>query len=186
MDLPVHAGRFLVEDLQTVGAHVADARVGVLADADGKRDVGAAVLGPAFQIGKDRQVGLLQNDVLAGAARNRLRHVTADLGQLRQHAEFFQKTRGRGCFDQGLQFGGDLLDVFDAQGPGHAFPRPVGVDEKWESGLLPVDLDHVFEKQGGSSGLGHPVGDFRDLQIGFHRFGDADEGFPFFRKETKD
>ena len=139
VDLPVHAERAVVVDLQAVHPHVARLRHRVAREDERERDVAPGVARPAAQHGEGGQarVGRL-HDLLA---RRRAHPLGARLGEVEEVAEPAQLVEERARHAEVEELGhagGEIVEPLDAEGRRHARGRAEGVDEDGHREALDV------------------------------------------------
>jgi hypothetical protein len=178
VDLPVHAERLVVVDLEPVHADVARAGDRIAREDHRQRDVAAAVTRPAAEHGQGGQRRVIGLGHLL--ARRRAHALGAGLHHVEEGAELAQLVEDRAGHAQVDQLGharGELVEMAHAERGGHAIGRAEGVDEHRHLGAL-----HVLEEQrqvAAARALGHAVGDLGDLQIARDRRAHALEGALF-------
>ena len=130
VDLPVHAERALIEDLEPVHAHVARARHGVRREHHRQRDEAPRVPRPAAQHGQRGEAGRsVSTTSWQGAERTRLGPA---LATSKRSPSFLSLSTMRARHPQVEELRdarGELVEVLDAERRRHALGRAEGVDE---------------------------------------------------------
>ena len=157
--LPVHVRGARVDLLHPIHADVADARARVLREDRGEGDEGRRVAGPAVLDGQRVEVGL-EHDLLADAARDRLRERVGEALQLPEALHLLHEPLRRLHLDDRLELARDRVEAGLAEGEAHAPLRAELVDEKRVRGALDVQ-----EEERRPAPLDDAVGDLRDLEV---------------------
>jgi len=156
----VHAGRVAIEHLHAIHADVPFAAGRVLGEHQRQGDEPPGVARPAGQHRQFVQVHRVAflDHLLAGPARNDARGEPGQLGQGRQLFQLLDESNGDFRLNHLLDACGDGLEV--AQGDPHSFHRAEGVDQHGQ-----FRTGDIGEQQRRPAGLGHAVGDVRNLQV---------------------
>ena len=164
VDLPVHAERAIVVDLEPVHAHVARAAHRILREDHRKRDEAPRVPRPAAQHRQRREarpVGL--DDLLA---RRRAHALGAGLGDVEEIAELLEllDDRARHPHVEELRDARrQVVQVLDAERRRHALRRAEGVDEHGR--VEPLDVLEQERLVQLRRALRDAVGDLGDLEV---------------------
>jgi hypothetical protein len=159
LNMPVHPGGPLVEDLHAVGPAVAHTGLRILGEDHREGDAAAGIDRPALQDGDagERRV-VPDDDLLAGAI----------LDQLGEHAELVEQPLRRLQVQDILQLRRQIARRGDLQGKIHAGGAAEEVDQDGHGRAL-----DVLEEERRAARFTDAVGDLGDLQDRIHFAGDA-------------
>ncbi len=168
--LPVHEGRAPVDDLHAIHADVADSRVRVLRDDRGERDERRGIARPAALDRQQPEVDVvaLEDDLLARALRDRLRHGVGDRLELEQALHLLHDPLRRLHVEHVAELGRRVVELLDAESEAHAPLAAELVDQ--ERILRPF---RVLEQERRPARLDDAVDDLGDLEVGVDLGGDA-------------
>src|SRR5581483_11144906 len=172
VDLPVHERRVPVDDLHPVHADVAAAGLRVVGDHGRERDERRGVARPAALDREETEIDLVaaEDDLLADALADRLRPRVGDRLELLQPAHLLDQAFRRLHLEDVGELRGDVVEPLDAEGEAHPPLRAELVDQQRMLRTL-----RMLEEKGRPAGLDGAVDDLRDLEVGVHLGGDADE-----------
>ena len=174
VQVPVHARRAGIKQLQPVHAHVADSRFGIEGVHQRQRHEASAVARPALEHRQriERRLLPLQHDLLTFAPRRRgTRQPARHLGQQRQHPQFIQERifRRDGLLQQIIEPSRQFVERLHAER--HRHPT-VGTHHIGQHGKR---RPRLLEQQRLAAVrlLGHAVGNLGDLIHRIHRHAHA-------------
>src|SRR5262249_32279934 len=144
VDLPVHAAGVAIVDLNAIHADVARAARRVAADDHRQRNVAPAVFGPALENLQPAEVDLLsgQDYLPAWRTLSRLRAIAYHLRQLAELLSLVEQAGRHLGLDQAAHALAQLVQVSQAQRPGHALAAAHRIDQHRDAITA-----HVLEQQ---------------------------------------
>src|SRR5712691_4826326 len=184
VNLPVHAHRLFVIDLDAIHADVALACERIFAVAHSQSNKASAIVRPALEDGEHIDVEVLgENDFLAGSMGYRPGADTGKFRQFRQEFDLVHQSFGRSILHKVNPFFEALaqfIEVVYPEGPRHAFFAAEYVDENGY-----IVAGYVLEEQGWTTCLAHAVGNLGNFQLAFDGSLDALQVSFFFEEGGK-